>query len=160
MEAAEMCVYSREEWRRGMTALGVCTTRQLRQKLDSLREEVANQRSPAFQQFYMFCFDYAKERAKKSIELDVCLSVWELVLVGSEFPLVKEFSDFLRGAKVPVVTKDMWAQTLAFFCLVDSDLSNFDAGGKFVYAWPVVVDDFVEAKMAQRKAQKSEIERP
>ena len=44
---------------------------------------------------------------------------------------MKEFSDFLRGAKVPVVTKDMWAQTLAFFCLVDADLSNFDVGGKF-----------------------------
>eukprot|EP00904_Undaria_pinnatifida_P001651 jgi/Undpi1/11487/HiC_scaffold_30.g13784.m1 len=156
MEAAEMCVYTREEWRRGMSALGVSTTRQLRHKLDELREEVADQRSPAFQQFYMFCFDYAKERAKKSIELDVCLSVWDLVLVGSEFPLVKEFSDFLRGAKVPVVTKDMWAQTLVFFCSVDADLSNFEVGD----AWPVVVDDFVEAKMAQRKALKSEIERP
>ena len=29
-------------------------------QLDELREEVADQRSPAFQQFYMFCFDYAK----------------------------------------------------------------------------------------------------
>lgn len=51
-----------------------------------------------------------RERAKKSIELDVCLSVWELVLAGPEFPLLKDFSEFLRGAKVPVVTKDMWSQ--------------------------------------------------
>lgn len=51
-----------------------------------------------------------RERAKKSIELDVCLSVWELVLTGPEFPLLKDFSEFLQGAKVPVVTKDMWAQ--------------------------------------------------
>lgn len=32
MEADEMCVYSREEWRRGMSKLGVSTTRQLRQQ--------------------------------------------------------------------------------------------------------------------------------
>lgn len=51
-----------------------------------------------------------RERAKKSIELDVCLSVWELVLAGPEFPLLKDFSEFLKGANVPVVTKDMWAQ--------------------------------------------------
>ncbi|CAB1114852.1 unnamed protein product [Ectocarpus sp. CCAP 1310/34] len=69
------------------------------------------------------------ERGKKSIELDVCLSVWELVLTGPEFPLLKDFSEYLRGAKVPVVTKDMWAQTLAFFCQVDPDLSNFDESG-------------------------------
>lgn len=61
----------------------------------------------------------------------MCLSVWELVLRSPEFPLLREFSDFLRQANVPVVTKDMWAQTLAFFCQVDADLSNFDDGGEF-----------------------------
>ncbi|CAM9602689.1 unnamed protein product [Scytosiphon promiscuus] len=160
MEAEEMCVYSREEWQRGMSTMGVSTTRQLRQKargqLDALRREVADKRSSTFREFYMFCFNYAKERAKKSIELDVCLSVWELVLSGPEFPLLQDFSEFLRGAKVPVVTKDMWAQTLAFFCQVEADLSNFDESD----AWPIVVDEFVEMKMAQKKASKSETDRP
>ncbi|CAN0437652.1 unnamed protein product, partial [Hapterophycus canaliculatus] len=32
MEAEEMCVYTREEWQRGMSEMGVSTTRQLRQK--------------------------------------------------------------------------------------------------------------------------------
>ncbi|CAM9616275.1 unnamed protein product [Pylaiella littoralis] len=159
MEADEMCVYSREEWRRGMTKLEVSTTRQLRQQA---REggggwaEVADRRSQTFREFYMFCFEYAKERAKKSIELDVCLSLWDLILVGPEFPLLKDFSEFLHGAKIPVVTKDMWAQTLAFLCQVEADLSNFDEGD----AWPVVVDEFVEMKMGQKKASKSETERP
>ncbi|CAM9950426.1 unnamed protein product [Ectocarpus sp. 6 AP-2014] len=159
MEAEEMCVYSREEWRRGMSKMGVSSTRQLRQKArdgEGGGVVVDDRRSPTFREFYMFCFEYAKERGKKSIELDVCLSVWELVLTGPEFPLLKDFSEYLLGAKVPVVTKDMWAQTLAFFCQVDPDLSNFDEGD----AWPVVVDEFVEAKMAQKKASKSETERP
>lgn len=43
----------------------------------------------------------------------MCLSVWELILTGPEFPLLKDFSEYLRGAKVPVVTKDMWAQARA-----------------------------------------------
>eukprot|EP00903_Cladosiphon_okamuranus_P007717 g7478.t1 len=148
MEAEEMCVYSRGEWQRAMSKLGVSSTRQLRQQLDALRGEVADRRSETFREFYMFCFDYAKERGKKSIELEVCLPVWDLVLSGPEFPLLKDFSDFLRGANVPVVTKDMWAQTLAFFCQVDADLSNFDESD----AWPVVVDEFVEKMLAQKKA--------
>eukprot|EP00752_Nemacystus_decipiens_P012031 g10666.t1 len=156
MEAEEMCVYSRGEWQKGMSKLGVSSTRQLRQQLDTLRGEVADRRSQTFREFYMFCFEYAKERGKKSIELEVCLSVWDLALQGPEFPLLKDFSEFLRGAKVPVVTKDMWAQTLAFFCQVDADLSNFDESD----AWPVVVDEFVEKMLAQKKASTSETERP
>lgn len=75
-------------------------------------------------------FVSSRERSKKSIELDVCLSLWELVLATPEFPLLKDFSEFLKTSKVPVVTKDMWAQTLAFFCQVKADLSNFDESGK------------------------------
>lgn len=87
------------------------------------------------------CFD--REPSKKSIELEVCLSVWDLVLAGPEFPLVKSFSEFLRSSKVPVVTKDMWAQTLAFLCQVDADLSNFDETGELcLFCWWVKIPCF------------------
>lgn len=90
-----------------------------------------------------------RERAKKSIELDVCLSVWELVLSGPEFPLLKDFSEFLKGANVPVVTKDMWAQTLAFFCQVEADLSNFDESGERVERDPTTVTRFAGGQYCQ-----------
>lgn len=44
MQAEEMCIYTREEWRRGMVAIGVSSTRQLRSKAserESSRKELA-----------------------------------------------------------------------------------------------------------------------
>lgn len=79
---------------------------------------------------YLRILQSSRERGKKSIELEICLSVWDIVLVGPEFPLLKDFSEFLKIAKVPVITKDMWTQTLAFLCQVETDLSNFDDKGE------------------------------
>lgn len=72
----------------------------------------------------------------------MCLSVWDIVLAGPEFPLLKDFSEFLKGANVPVVTKDMWAQTLAFFCQVEADLSNFDESGESSERVPTAATSF------------------
>lgn len=33
MKAREMCIYTRDEWREGMSTMGVSTVRQLRQKV-------------------------------------------------------------------------------------------------------------------------------
>ncbi|CAM9962036.1 unnamed protein product, partial [Choristocarpus tenellus] len=129
MKAEEMCVYTREEWHQGMLALGVNSTQQLRGKLGALRELVEDRRSETFREFYAYCFDYAKEASKKSIELDLCLSLWDVLLDSQDFPLLEDFPKFLRSRNVPVISKDMWMQILAFFCHAEPDLSNFDCNG-------------------------------
>ena len=57
MEAATMCVYSREEWQRGFNALGVDSIDQLRGTFDQLKEALRD--ADNFRHYYTFCFNFS-----------------------------------------------------------------------------------------------------
>lgn len=59
MEAATMCTYTREEWQRGFMSLRVDSIDGLRGTFDQLREQLRD--DSAFRDYYVFCFNFAKE---------------------------------------------------------------------------------------------------
>lgn len=48
MQAEEMCIYTRDEWRRGMSTLGVSSTRQLRRMVNKQTEAGAETKTSSF----------------------------------------------------------------------------------------------------------------
>eukprot|EP00965_Chrysotila_dentata_P041924 1391033-Pleurochrysis_carterae.AAC.1 len=59
MKANTMCVFTREEWMRGMNAIGCESIDKLKAQFSALRDELNN--PVAFKDMYTFCFGFAKE---------------------------------------------------------------------------------------------------
>mmetsp|Transcript_38766 Transcript_38766/g.51079 ORF Transcript_38766/g.51079 Transcript_38766/m.51079 type:complete len:264 (+) Transcript_38766:113-904(+) len=138
MQASTMCVYTREEWQRGMSAMGVDSLEALQKILSDLRDEI---NGSSFKDFYMFCYNFGKEEGKKSLSLDMALALWELLLAPRNFPLYPEWMVYIKTqeAQYPFLPKDTWSLLLDFFNQVDRELNGYDEAD----AWPVVIDDFV-----------------
>ena len=90
MGAAQMCVFTKEEWTRGMTEIGyllfflfyrcdiytserVSSVAELKKKIPSLYSEINN--SAEFAQFYEFVFTFSKKPDQRSLELDIAVNV-------------------------------------------------------------------------------------
>ena len=147
MRAATMCVFSREEWTRGMVEMGCDSIESLRESFDDLRSLLTDE--DAFRDYYTYCFGFAKEPGfgVRTLPIDVALQMWQLTL-ESRFEHMGSWVEFLAEKKIKAVTKDVWDMLLTFSNDVDSDLGNYDEDG----AWPVLIDDFVEW-MQEKKGQ-------
>ena len=139
MKAATMCVFTREEWTRGLVDMGVDSIGALRSSFDELRQQLKD--DDAFRDFYSFCFGFAKEPGYgvRTLPIEVANQMWQLTL-ADRLKHLKLWTTFLDEKEVKAVTKDVWDMLLTFANDVHADMSNYDEDG----AWPVLIDDFVE----------------
>lgn len=139
MRAATMCVFTREEWTRGMTEMGCETIDALRSSFGSLRDRLKD--PDAFRDYYQFCFGFAKDPGfgVRTLPIEVAVQMWQMT-IAEHFPLLPRWLAFLEETNIKAVTKDVWDMLLTFATDVDEDMGNYDEDG----AWPVLIDDFVE----------------
>jgi hypothetical protein len=138
--------FQREEFARGMAALGCETVAQLRARLPSLRADLA---SPLFfPKFWVWAYEYSCEEGQKSIPLDVVRPLTTMLLPASKWSLVGDWVEWL-GTQEKTVTKDTWTLLLDLSARVKPDLSNYDDES----SWPVQFDDFVEWMRAGKKSK-------
>eukprot|EP00095_Tigriopus_kingsejongensis_P001512 snap_masked-scaffold220_size252247-processed-gene-0.4 protein:Tk01512 transcript:snap_masked-scaffold220_size252247-processed-gene-0.4-mRNA-1 annotation:"dcn1-like protein 1" len=135
--AAAQCEFSREEFINGMTELGCDSIDKLKSKLPTLEREISD--PLRFKDFYQFTFNYAKNPGQKSLDLDMALAYWRIVLEG-RFQFLNIWITFLKENHKRSIPKDTWNLLLDFAQTVDDKMSNYDENG----AWPVLIDDFVE----------------
>lgn len=129
---------SRKEFVDGYTTLGIDSVEKMKGEKDRLTRTFST--SAAFRDFYRWLFDFVKdEEERKTIELDVAIEMWTLVLTP-QWSLTSDWVAFCQAHKMKVVAKDLWEQILEFSREVSVDLSNYDENS----AWPVVIDEFVE----------------
>ncbi|KAF9985767.1 DCN1-like protein 5 [Mortierella antarctica] len=114
LQADTMPIFTKEEWTKGMTKLGIDSTEKLKVAMPSL---VAALQDPKhFKEFYRYVFMFAKDSEQKCMPLE------------AKHP-------------VKVINKDQWYNFLDFSDSIAEDLTNYDPVGS---AWPVLLDEYVE----------------
>lgn len=111
--------------------------------MDSIRSSIDTTES--FRDFYRYCFTFAREQGQKSLNLDIAIALWEIVLLP-RFPLVKEWCVFLTTTQSRAISRDTWALVLDFMIQrKDKEQHYYDPNE----AWPVLLDEFIEWKRSQ-----------
>lgn len=136
-KAATQCEFSRKEFTDGMTELGCDSVDRLRSRLGVVEHEIYD--CQKFKDFYQFTFNFAKNPGQKSLELEMAIAYWNIVLRG-KFKFLDLWCEFLREHHKHAISKDTWNLLLDFSNMITDDMSNYDEEG----AWPVLIDEFVE----------------
>lgn len=128
MRAGTMCVFTREEWTRGLVEMGCDSMEGLKASFDEQWEEL--QDKDLFRDYYSFCFNFAKEPGYgvRTLPIEVALQMWQLTL-HKRLAHFKEWTEFLELKQVKAITKDVWDMLLTFANDVDVDMSNYDDDG-------------------------------
>jgi len=139
MKCEQMCVFTRQEWTRGMTDMGCDSIEGLKAVFPQLKAMLED--ADAFRDYYGFCFKFAMEPGfgVRTLPAEVAKQMWALT-ISEQFTHLQEFYAFLDEKGVKAVTKDVWDMLLTFATSVEDDMSDYDDDG----AWPVLIDDFVE----------------
>jgi len=137
MKAQTMGVFTRQEFKTGLTDLNADTLEKIREQFKTMERELTD--PVKFKEVYKFAFTFAKEKEQKSLNVDMAKELLRL-LMGDRYPHTKNFIEFLGQASFKAINLDQWLNFLEFNKAVAPDLKNYDENG----AWPVMFDEFVD----------------
>lgn len=95
-KADTQCEFTRDEFINGMTELGCDSIEKLKARLPQLENELKD--NYKFKDFYQFTFNYAKNPGQKSLDLDMAIAYWNIVL-KEKFKFLDLWCTFLQVRK-------------------------------------------------------------
>ncbi|CAG9765361.1 unnamed protein product [Ceutorhynchus assimilis] len=137
MQARRMGFFTKEEWTKGLSEMQCDSIQKLQYRLDYLRCLLNDQST--FKAIYRYAYDFARDKDQRSMDMETAKAMLQLLL-GKQWELFTQFSQFLDQSKYKVINKDQWCNILEFSKTICDDLTNYDVDG----AWPVMLDEFVE----------------
>lgn len=141
--AETQCEFSKQEFYTGLRELGADSIDKLKLRLIRAEQEL-NNNPHQFKNLYQFTFNYAKNQLQKSLDLELAIAYWN-ILLRNRFKFLDLWIEFLNETPKRAVSRDTWNLLLDFSAMIDDTMSNYDEEG----AWPVLIDEFVE--YARRK---------
>ncbi|CAO3612692.1 unnamed protein product [Cunninghamella blakesleeana] len=93
LNASRMGYFTKDEWLSGMKLLGINSIDQFKSKIPVWLKEIENE--DKFKQMYLYTFGYAKTTGQKSMDIDVAIALWNLLL-GNKYDHVPVFNQFLQ----------------------------------------------------------------
>ncbi|KXJ24907.1 DCN1-like protein 2 [Exaiptasia diaphana] len=136
-KAATQCEFSKKEFIDGMTDLNCDSVEKLKSKLPSIESELKD--FAKFKDLYQFTFIFAKTPGQKSLDLEMAIAYWR-ILLSTRFKFLDLWCEFLLNHHKRAISRDTWNLLLEFSNMIEDDMSNYDEEG----AWPVLIDEFVE----------------
>jgi len=152
--ARSMYDLTRDEFVRGMMAVGASSVAELKAKLPRVAKEVLST-AAEFRPFYQFVFLCAREGQARIIPKELAVGLWPIVLKTGDSDAtrarhVDKFCEWLtKTPHVRQITRDQWNSFLDLNARVSADFSNFAAESSWA---PVLFEDFVAAVTAPPKA--------
>jgi len=141
MKAERMLHFSRDEFRRGMSALNCDSSESLKKVIPRLRDSL--KKNTRFKELYAFLFKFALDIGQKVMTKEMAVGLWRLLFPG-RFALFSNWIDYFEKNHKHGVSKDLWGQFLVFTELPGINQGDFSAFDQ-IESWPLVLDDFVSA---------------
>ena len=93
-------------------------------------------------EIYKFSFEFAQDKGKKNVDVELACDLWTLI-IGSSCGFLSQWQDFCKGKvdrnEIKVITKDTWLLFWDFNKQTRGNFANFEDDG----AWPCIIDEFV-----------------
>lgn len=80
----------------------------------------------------MINFDLFQDKDQRSMDTETAKAMLHLLL-GRQWSLFIQFSNFLEYSKYKVINKDQWCNILEFSRTITNDLTNYDVDGACKY---------------------------
>ena len=141
MEAKYMGEFSWAEFKKGCSKLGADSVDSWKNVVPRLRQEC--QTDAKKHEIYKFAFNFAQEKGKKNVDVELACDLWDL-LIGTKCGFLEKWKTFCMGkferGEIRVITRDTWDLFWDLNQQTSGNFNNFEDDG----AWPTIIDEFVE----------------
>ncbi|ODV59960.1 NEDD8 ligase DCN1, partial [Ascoidea rubescens DSM 1968] len=142
LDSPSMGIFRHESFVSYWTSQNAYTLPDMRGLLDRFEDELKSETGYIkLKQLYRYSFGFIIEKNQTTIDSDIAIDYWELLLEDRFPEKIPIWCEFVKLAKKGGISKDVWNMFLDFLIQYkdDNTYDNWDP----MAAWPNIIDEFV-----------------